>query len=81
MAGSDGAERTVSLEEALGHAAAMLRHDPRLALAQAGAILEAVPGHPQAVLIQGQALHHLGDLPAARTVLGRLAAQHITRRN
>ena len=75
MAGSGGAERTVSLEEALGHAAAMLRRDPRLALAQVGAILEAVPGHPQAVLIQGQALHHLGDLPAARTVLGRLAAQ------
>lgn len=68
-------ERTVSLDQALGHAAAMLHRDPRLALAQARAILEAVPGHPQAVLIEGQALHRLGDLPAARTLLARLAAQ------
>ncbi len=68
-------ERTVSLDAALAHAAAMLGRDPRLALAQTREILNAVPGHPQAILIEGQALHTLGDLPAARAVLTRLSAE------
>ena len=68
-------ERTVSLDAALAHAAAMLGRDPRLALAQTREILNAVPGHPQAILIEGQALHTLGDLPAARAVLTRLGAE------
>ena len=68
-------ERTVSLDAALAHAAAMLGRDPRLALAQTSEILNAVPGHPQAILIEGQALHTLGDLPAARAVLTRLSAE------
>jgi len=68
-------ERVVSLDAALAHAAAMRLRDPRMALAQAREILRAVPGHPQAVLIEGQALHLLGDLPAARAVLVQLAAE------
>jgi tetratricopeptide (TPR) repeat protein len=74
MAGPGAAgDTTVSLDAAFAHATAMLARDPRMALAQAREILSAVPGHPQAVLIEGQALRLLGDLPAARAVLGRLA--------
>jgi len=68
-------DTTVSLDAALAHATAMLGRDPRLALAQAREILRAVPGHPQAVLIEGQALQILGDLPAARAVLVQLARE------
>ncbi len=76
MAGPDAADqRTVSLDAALAHAAALRGRDPRMALAQAREILNAVPGHPQAMLIEGQALQLLGDLPAARAVLTRLSAE------
>ena len=76
MARPDAAgDATVSLDAAFAHASAMLAHDPRMALAQAREILRAVPGHPQAVLIEGQALRALGDLPAARAVLVKLAAE------
>jgi len=76
MAGPDAAgDTTVSLDAAFAHASAMLGRDPRMALAQAREILGAVPGHPQAVLIEGQALRLLGDLPAARAVLIRLAGE------
>ena len=72
--GSAG-EATLSLDAALAHAAALRGRDPQMALAQAREILNAVPGHPQAMLIEGQVLHHLGDLPAARAVLTSLAKQ------
>ena len=72
--GSAG-EATLSLDAALAHAAALRSRDPQMALAQAREILNAVPGHPQAMLIEGQVLHHLGDLPAARAVLISLAKQ------
>ena len=76
MAGTDAAgEATVSLDAAFAHATAMLGRDPRMALAQAREILRAVPGHPQAVLIEGQALRLQGDLPSARAVLVRLAVE------
>ena len=76
MAGTDAAgETTVSLDAALAHAAALRGRDPRMALAQVREILNAVPGHPQALLIEGQALQMIGDLPAARSVLIQLAAQ------
>jgi tetratricopeptide (TPR) repeat protein len=76
MAGPDAAgDTTVSLDAAFAHAAMLLGRDPGMALAQAREILRAVPGHPQAELIEGQALRLLGDLPAARAVLLRLAAQ------
>jgi tetratricopeptide (TPR) repeat protein len=67
--------RTGSLDAALAHAAALRGRDPRMALAQVREILNAVPGHPQAMLIEGQALQMLGDLPAARAVLTRLSAE------
>ncbi|MGQ4827726.1 hypothetical protein, partial [Enterococcus faecalis] len=72
---TDGATRqagTLSLDEAFAHARAMLGRDPALALGQAREILRAVPGHPQAVLIEGQALSLLGQLAPARDVLARL---------
>ena len=72
--GSAG-EATLSLDAALAHAAALRSRDPQMALVQAREILNAVPGHPQAMLIEGQVLHHLGDLPAARAVLISLAKQ------
>ncbi len=76
MARPDAAgEATVSLDAAFAHAAAMLGRDPRLALGQAREILRAVPGHPQAVLIEAQALRALGDLPAARALLVKLARE------
>ncbi|WP_353227864.1 sulfotransferase [Novosphingobium sp.] len=75
MAGPDAAdEATVSLDTAFAHATAMLGRDPRVALGQAREILNAVPGHPQALLIEGQALRLLGDLPAAGRVLAHLLA-------
>jgi tetratricopeptide (TPR) repeat protein len=76
MAGPNAAgETTVSLDAALAHAAALRGRDPRMALEQVREILRVVPGHPQALLIEGQALHMLGDLPAARAVLTRLMAE------
>ena len=76
MAGSDiSGDATVSLDAALTHATAMLRHDPRRALALARDIRRAAPGHPRAMLIEGQALQMIGDLPSARTVLSQLARQ------
>jgi tetratricopeptide (TPR) repeat protein len=72
--GSAG-EATVSIDAALTHANALLRRDPPMALAQVREILAAVPGHPQAMLIEGQALQLTGDLPGARVVLMALAKQ------
>jgi tetratricopeptide (TPR) repeat protein len=75
MAGPGAAgDATVSLDAAFAHATMLLGRDPRMALAQTREILRAVPGHPQAVLIEGQALRLVGDLPAARKVLIALAA-------
>jgi tetratricopeptide (TPR) repeat protein len=73
--GAQGDGQVVSLDHALAHASAGVARNPAAALAQAREILRVVPGHPQAVLIEGQALHRLGDLPAARAVLGKLAAE------
>jgi hypothetical protein len=53
-AGAGGASGTV--EAALVHAGRLLARQPLLALAQAREILRVVPGHPHAVLIEGQAL-------------------------
>ncbi|NMN06220.1 MULTISPECIES: tetratricopeptide repeat-containing sulfotransferase family protein [unclassified Novosphingobium] len=65
---------TGSVEAALGHAARLMARQPALALAQAREILRAVPGHPHAVLIEGQVLRVLGRLDEARAVLSALAA-------
>ncbi|MES1974928.1 MAG: sulfotransferase [Pseudomonadota bacterium] len=77
MAGKLDASGTAAmgtLDTALAHAAGLLRTQPHLALRQAREILRAVPGHPQAVLIEGQAQRLAGDLPGARITLSRLAA-------
>lgn len=63
---------TGTIDTALAHAAGMLRRDPAIALAQSREILRVVPGHPHAMLIEGQALRMTGDLAGARIVLGAL---------
>ncbi len=67
-------DRTGSVEEALALAERALPAQPALALAQAEAVLEAVPGHPRAELGRGAALARLGRLAEARAVLAPLAA-------
>jgi tetratricopeptide (TPR) repeat protein len=67
------AEPTGTLEVALAHTERLLRHDPALALEQAGEILKVVPGHPMAVLVTGVAQRSLGDLPTALQTLRALA--------
>jgi tetratricopeptide (TPR) repeat protein len=62
------------VEEALGLASRWLGGQPALAMAQARAVLEAVPGYPQARLIEAQALRRLGDLVGAHRALSALAA-------
>jgi hypothetical protein len=52
---SQHGEGTGTLEEAMRHAVSLLKDDPALAEEQAIAILEAVPGHPPAELLQVQA--------------------------
>jgi tetratricopeptide (TPR) repeat protein len=62
-----------SLATALAHAARLLEARPALAEAQARAILESVPGHPEAELLLAQALRTQGDLTGAMAVLEPLA--------
>jgi tetratricopeptide (TPR) repeat protein len=66
-------ETLAPLAQALAHAGKLLARAPALAEEQARAILQAVPGHPQAELIFGAALRRQGDNPAAREVLQALA--------
>jgi len=70
---NSAAEPTGTLEVALAHTERLLRHDPALALEQAGEILKVVPGHPMAVLVTGVAQRSLGDLPTALQTLRALA--------
>ena len=62
-----------TLATALAHTARLLDPRPDLAEAQAKAILEAVPGHPEALLLLGQALRAQGDLTGALATLEPLA--------
>jgi len=64
-----------SLDVALAHATRLLAAQPALAAEQAGEILRAVPGEPQARLILGQAKRALGDLTGALGALEPLAAE------
>ncbi len=64
-----------TLDAALGHAQALLMSAPAMALAQTREILRVVPGHPQAILIEGQALRVTGQFAEALGVLARLAAE------
>jgi tetratricopeptide (TPR) repeat protein len=71
-------EPSGSVATALAHAQRLLDVDPRLAVDQAVAILEAVPRHAQATLILATALRLSGDIPQALRVvdpLGRAFAQ------
>lgn len=70
---SSAPEPVGTLEVALKHTAKLLETEPTLAIEQAQAILEAVPGHPLAVLYIGIARRKLGDNPAALEVLEPLA--------
>jgi tetratricopeptide (TPR) repeat protein len=62
-----------SLATALAHTARLLDARPDLAEAQAQAILESVPGHPEALLLLARALRAQGDLTGALAALEPLA--------
>ena len=62
-----------ALGQALAHASRLLESNPRAALAKARDILRAAPGHPHAILIEGQALRRKGDSRAALARLAELA--------
>jgi predicted Zn-dependent protease len=62
-----------SLATALAHAERLLGPRPADAEAQAREILTAVPGHPQALYLQGAALRGQGKLEEARAILEPLA--------
>lgn len=64
---------SATLAIALEHATRLLAVDPAKAEQQSRAILEAVPGHPHALLLLGIALRNKGDMAAARDVLAPLA--------
>jgi len=68
------AERTAGLDDALAHASRLLAQDPALAAEQARAILDAVPGHPQAELLLATAHRLRGDTGSALALLRPLAA-------
>jgi tetratricopeptide (TPR) repeat protein len=67
-------QATGSLEMALAHAERLIGDRPDLALRQTREILAAVPGHPQAILIEGRALRLLGRHAEAQPIIARLAA-------
>ena len=62
-----------TLATALAHAGRLMATSPAMAEDQARAILDAVPGHPQALLLLGAALRTRGEAEAAREVLAPLA--------
>ena len=68
------AEPVGSLDVALGHAQRLLAAQPAVAEDQAREILLAVPGHPAALHILGEARRRLGDPAGARAILEPLAA-------
>ncbi len=72
---SQHSEGTGTLEEAMRHAVSLLKDDPALAEEQAIAILEAVPGHPPAELLQAQARRHAGDCAGALSLISALAGR------
>ena len=70
---SQNTEVTGTLEQAMRQAVSLLKEDPALAEEQAIAILEAVPGHPPAELLQAQARRQAGDSAAALALITALA--------
>jgi tetratricopeptide (TPR) repeat protein len=73
--GADTTAATGTVQEAVALASTWLAHKPALALAQARAVLEAVPGYPQARLVEAQGLRRTGERAAARALLGKLALE------
>jgi tetratricopeptide (TPR) repeat protein len=69
---SDAPAPTGTLEVAMAQTLRLLEQDPALAYAQASEILEAVPGHPPARLLQAAAKRRGGDAAAALTLLDPL---------
>jgi tetratricopeptide (TPR) repeat protein len=68
-------EPTGTLQAALLQARRLLRVDPKLALEQTREILQAVPNHPLALLLQGVAQRGLGETAAALVVLEDLVVK------
>lgn len=65
-----------TLEVALAHGERLLRRAPRLAAEQADAILESIPGQPDAQLLKGRALLRQGAAAEACTLLADVAKRH-----
>ncbi|HXQ64733.1 MAG TPA: sulfotransferase [Steroidobacteraceae bacterium] len=72
---SSASEPVGTLDVALAHAGRLLTKEPALAAEQASEILKAVPGHPHARLIVGQAHRLAGHTQAALEVLEPLARE------
>ncbi len=70
---SGASEPIGTVEVALSHTARLLDRDPLLAAEQAGEILKAVPGHPQALLLLGIARRMAGEPERALDILSALA--------
>lgn len=68
-------EPTGSLQVALEHATRLLETSPALAAEQAAEILNAVPNHPPALLLQAQACRRGGDAAGAAALLETLCVQ------
>ena len=68
-------EPSGTVAQALAQASRLMAADPAKAAEQARAILEGVPGQPQARLYLGMAARRMGDAAAARDVLEVLAAE------
>ena len=64
---------TISLAEAVNHAATLLAADPTRAQIEAEAILKAAPGDPRTLLILASARRRQGDAAAAHDLLAPLA--------
>src|SRR5258708_1490429 len=64
-----------SLDVAMAHAVRLLEQDFGLAAEQAGEVLRAFPGHPQARLVLGTARRRSGQTAAALAVLEPLARE------
>lgn len=67
-----------TLEAAIAHGVRMLGARPDLARQQAQEILQAVPGHPAALLLLAQAERRLGHTEPALDILESLAASQAT---
>jgi len=72
---TDANQTVGTLDTALEHAARLLQANPALAVEQATEILHAVPNHPPAMLLLGQAQLAAGDFSGAVSGLQQLCTQ------